>query len=235
MIYYHFKQLIRDCILSLGNPLKLANFSPQHKKLLELGPYDSVLHIGANTGQEMSLYKYMGVKRAIWIEPDKKAFFWLKSRSRFYRIQNYMINEFISEKSGECVTYYRFNKSGANSSFKPLDQFLKSNSKRYIKSTEKIVSLAIEEALIKYRIPPFTENTLLVLDTQGSELNILKGFDSKTFTKIRVIMCEFSQNQYSGTPSNEDLKNFLTSNGFLEILKPIRFSDDAIYRRQQLT
>ena len=132
MIHYHFKQLIRDCILSLGNPLKLANFSPQHEKLLELGPFDSVLHIGANTGQEMSLYKYLGVKRTIWIEPDKKAFFWLKLRKRFYKMQNYMINEFISEKSDEYVTYYRFNKSGGYSSFKPLDQFLKSNTKRYL-------------------------------------------------------------------------------------------------------
>lgn len=216
----------------MGNPLKLANFSPQHQKLLELGPFDSVLHIGANTGQEMSLYRYMGVKRAIWIEPDEKAFFWLKIRRRFYKMKNYLIHEFISEKSGEYVTYYRFNKSGANSSFKPLDQLLISNNKRYIKSTERIITITIEKALIKYGIPPFTENTLLVLDTQGSELNILKGFDSNTFTKIRVIMCEFSQNQYSGTPSNEDLKNFLTCNGFLEILKPIRFSDDAIYRRQ---
>jgi hypothetical protein len=232
VIHYHFKQLIRDCILSLGNPLKLANFSPQHEKLLELGPFDSVLHIGANTGQEMSLYKYMGVKRTIWIEPDKKAFFWLKLRKRFYKMQNYMINEFISEKSDEYVTYYRFNKSGANSSFKPLDQFLMSNTKRYLKSTEKIISLSIEDALIKYRIPQFTENTLLVLDTQGSELNILKGFDSKTFAKIRVVMCEFSQNQYSGTPSNEVLKNFLLNKSFSEILKPIRFSDDGIYHRQ---
>lgn len=231
MIYYHFKQLIRDCILSLGNPLKLANFSPQHKKLLELGPFDSVLHIGANTGQEMSLYKYMGVKRAIWIEPDEKAFFWLKIRRKFYKMQNNLINEFVSEKSGEYVTYYRFNKSGANSSFRPLDQFLKSNNKRYIKSTEKIITINIEEALIKYRIPPFTENTLLVLDTQGSELNILKGFESKTFAKIRVVMCEFSQNQYSGTPSNDHLKNFLVNKGFSEILKPIRFSDDGIYLR----
>ena len=107
-------------------------------------------------------------------------------------MQNYMINEFISEKSDEYVTYYRFNKSGANSSFKPQDQFLKSNTKRYLKSTEKIISLSIEDALIKYQIPQFTENTLLVLDTQGSELNILKGFDSKTFAKIRVVMCEVS-------------------------------------------
>lgn len=215
----------------MGNPLKLANFSPQHQKLLELGPFDSVLHIGANTGQEMSLYRFMGIKRAIWIEPDENAFFWLKIRRRFYKMKNYLINEFISDKSGEYVTYYRFNKSGANSSFKPLDQFLISNNKRYIKSTERIITITIEEALIKYGIPPFTENTLLVLDTQGSELNILRGFDSKTFAKIRVVMCEFSQNQYSDTPTNDDLKNFLKNNGFLEILKPIRFSDDGIYLR----
>ena len=96
-------------------------------------------------------------------------------------MKNYLIHEFISEKSGEYVNYYRFNKSGANSSFKPLDQFLISNNKRHIKSTERIMTITIEEALIKYGIPPFTENTLLVLDTQGSELNILRGFDTKNF------------------------------------------------------
>jgi FkbM family methyltransferase len=231
VFYYHFKQLIRDSILFLGNPFNLAKFSPQHKKLIELGPFDTVLHIGANTGQEMSLYKYIGLKRAVWVEPDEKAFFWLKLRSKFYKIETYLINEFISNKSDEYVTYYRFNRSGANSSFKPLKEFLNSDTKRYVKSVKRISTINIEEALIRYKIPEFTANTLLVLDTQGSELDILKGFKPETFTNIRVVMCEFSMNQYLDTPSNDNLRKFLINKGYSEILKPIRSSDDGIYSK----
>lgn len=52
---YKLKQLIRDIFLYFGNPLRLFDFSPQHKKLIELGPFDSILHIGADIGQELSL------------------------------------------------------------------------------------------------------------------------------------------------------------------------------------
>jgi FkbM family methyltransferase len=232
MFFYNFKQSIRDFILKIGNPFKLANFSPQHKKLIDLGPYDQVLHIGANTGQEFSLYNFLRVKSVIWIEPDKQAFRKLRSKGLFYgNIKKFYINEFISDTTGAKVDYYQFNKSGANSTFKPTESFLESNGGRRVKNITTVVSITIEDALIKYNIDIKGENNLLVIDVQGNEMSVLNGFRFTTLKKFRVIMCEFSQEIYENSVLPADLKQKLEELGYTESLAPIRRSDDAIFIR----
>ena len=232
MLFYNFKQSIRDFILNIGNPFKLVNFSAQHKKLIDLGPYDQVLHIGANTGQEFSLYNFLRVKSIIWIEPDKQAFKKLRSKGIFYRnIKNFYINEFISDTTGAKADYYQFNKSGANSTFKPTESFLEGNKGRWVNKLTTISTITIENALVKFNIHIKGENNLLVIDVQGNEMAVLKGFRFSTLKKFRVIMCEFSQEQYENSVSPSDLKQKLEELGYTESLAPIRRSDDAVFIR----
>lgn len=232
---YNIKQVIRDFVLKTGNPFKLANFSPQHKKLIELGPYDYVLHIGANTGQEFSLYDFIKVKIIIWVEPESRAFIKLRLKGFFYKnIQNFFIKEFISDKTGLEVDYYKFNKSGANSTFRPTESWLNLNKdKRVIESTT-LRSITIEDALKRNDIEIKGDNNLLVIDVQGNEISVLNGFDPLTLKKFRVIMCEFTQDQYENATSPIDLKLKLETLGYIESLAPIRRSDDAIYTRFDL-
>ncbi len=229
---YNLKQFLRDTILYFGNPMNIANFSPQHQYLIKYGPYEQVLHIGANIGQELSLYNWIGVNSVIWIEPDERAISRLKFRSKFYRnFRNIFINAFISEKSGEIVPFYKFNKSGANSRFKPTLEFLESNQNRYLVRVESIKTLNIEDALCLHKVNLTNENNLLVIDVQGSETSVLNGFNKNTLRKFRIIMCEFSVNQYEGVSSKANLKSLIMNLGYEEILSPIRISDDAIFVR----
>ena len=229
---YDLKQFLRDLILYFGNPMSIANFSPQHEYLIKYGPYELVLHIGANIGQELSLYNWIGVHSVIWIEPDERAISRLKFRSKFYRnFRNVFINAFISEKSNEIVPFYRFNKSGANSRFKPTLEFLESNRNRYLIGEESIKSLNIEDALYSHKVNLINDNNLLVIDVQGSETSVLNGFNKETLRKFRIIMCEFSVNQYEEFSSNANLKSLIMNWGYKEILPPIRISDDAIFMR----
>jgi FkbM family methyltransferase len=173
---YRFKQLIRDAFLYFGNPFNLFSFSPQHKKLIELGPYDSVFHIGADIGQELSLYKFMGVKRIVWVEPNKKSILKLKLRTFLYpRIKHEFINSLISDTTGQLVVFYEYNRSGASSVFKPTQEFLNSNKKRFISKTVTYISSTISDALGQ-KISFEDRNNLLVIDTQCSEFKILKSF-----------------------------------------------------------
>ena len=212
--------------------MNIANFSPQHKSLIKFGPYETVLHIGANIGQELSLYNWIGVNSVIWIEPDERAMSRLKFRSKFYRsFKHVFINAFISEKSNEIVPFYKFSKSGANSRFKPTAEFLESNQSRYLTGIESVKSLNIENALQLHKVKLTNDNNLLVIDVQGSETSVLNGFDKVTLRKFRVIMCEFSINQYEDFSSNIQLKSLILNFGYQEILPPIRVSDDAIFLR----
>lgn len=230
--WYSLKQFLRDLLLYLGNPINIVSFSPQHEYLIKYGPYETVLHIGANIGQELSLYNYIGVNSVIWIEPDKRAIARLKFRSKFYRnFRNIFINSFISEKSDEIVPFYKFSKSGANSRFKPTPEFLDSNKSRYLTGVESIKTLSIEDALKLNKVKIENENNLLVIDVQGSETSVFNGFNKETLTKFRIIMCEFSVNQYENVSSNIKLKRLIISLGYKEVLPPIRISDDAIFVR----
>jgi hypothetical protein len=46
----------------------LASFSPKHKILRDLGPFDNLVHIGANTGQEMAMYYFFKIKNVVYID-----------------------------------------------------------------------------------------------------------------------------------------------------------------------
>jgi len=233
MLAYNLKQSIRDTLLRLGNPFNFVSFSPQHKILIDLKPYNSVLHIGANIGQELSLYHVICPKRVIWIEPDKEAFKKLKRRGFFYRkFENIYIQACISEKTGMTTSFYEFNESGANSNFKPTNSFLESRKTRYLTKVSSITTKNIEDALNDKRVEFFSENNLLVIDVQGNEMSVINGFSYNTLKKFRVIMCEFSQGQYENSISPAELKSRLEYLGYMEVLAPIRLSDDAIFVRK---
>jgi len=232
VLFYNLKQLIRDIILKMGDPLKLLEFSPQHKKLVDLGPYDQVLHIGANTGQEFSLYNYIGVKSVIWIEPEKESLRRLRRKSLFWgNLRSFYINEFISDVTGVKVNFYKFNKSGANSTFKPTELWLKKKRDIWVTEVSTVTTITIEDALVKHNVSVDGRNNLLVIDVQGNELPILNGFNSFLLSKFRIVMCEFSQDQYENSGSPVKLKNKLEELGYTELLAPIRKSDDAIFIR----
>ena len=229
MFFYRFKQLIRDVFLYFGNPFNFFSFSPQHKKLIELGPYDSVFHIGADIGQELSLYKFMGVKRIVWVEPNKKSILKLKLRTFFYpRIKHEFINSLISDTTGQLVVFYEYNRSGASSVFKPTQEFLNSNKKRYISKTVTYISSTISDALGQ-KISFEDQNNLLVIDTQCSEFQILKSFPQDLISKFRVLMCEISVDQYIVDFSAQDLVELIHKLGYKEVLSPVRKSDDGVY------
>jgi FkbM family methyltransferase len=226
------KQLIRDIFLYLGNPGNLFNFSPQHLKLIECGPYDTVLHIGSEIGQELSLYNFIGVKRVIWIEPIKKSLLKIKVRSIFYpRVKHVFINSLILDKSGQLTHFYEFKGSGASSIYKPALDFWDENKGRYILKTHSFTSKTIQDALKEKNVGLNGRDNLLIIDAQGAELKILKGFSQELINHFRILMCEISVNQYLTDTTPAELVSFILDLGFSEVLAPIRKTDDGIYVR----
>ena len=95
-----------------------------------------------------------------------------------------------------------------------------------------ITTKNIEDVLIDREIKFLSTNNLLVIDVQGNEMSVINGFRKETLEKFRVIMCEFSQGQYENSISPAELKSRLEYLGYIEVLAPIRLSDDAIFVRK---
>ena len=232
MIIYHLRQIIRDIFLYFGNPGGVFKFSPQHEKLIEYGPYKEIIHVGANIGQELSLYNYLQTQKVYWVEADDHATKILRLRCMLYRkINHVIIKEFLSDLSGKEVNFYKFSKSGANSMFEPTEEFLKIDRKRYVIESTKKTTLSFEDMMNRYELNFPNDNNLLVLDVQGNEKSILKGISTSTIAKFRIIMCEFSIGQYDNGVSVDELDIYITNLGFKKVFGPIRSSDDAIYER----
>ena len=74
-------------------------------------PAKGVLHVGANTCQELPLYESLGINRRIWIDGVEKAITY----------KEWIIQAFISDKSGEATNIYLANNNDESTSIlRPL-------------------------------------------------------------------------------------------------------------------
>jgi FkbM family methyltransferase len=153
-------------------------------------------------------------------------------RSIFYpRVKHVFINSLILDKSGQLTHFYEFKGSGASSIYKPALDFWDENKGRYILKTHSFTSKTIQDALKEKNVGLNGRDNLLIIDAQGAELKILKGFSQELINHFRILMCEISVNQYLTDTTPAELVSFILDLGFSEVLAPIRKTDDGIYVR----
>jgi FkbM family methyltransferase len=230
--FYHLKQIIRDLVLLTGNRFNVSSFSPQHKILRDLAPFDNLVHIGANTGQEMAMYLYFKIENIIWIEPDPRAFKLLKLRWLVYGRKGKVIRSLIDDVSGKTVNFYLLSQSGASSMFLPTG-VLSINKEMKIRGITRIITQTASDALTENRIEIMGSNNCLVIDVQGAELSVLLGFTD--LLKFRVVMLEIAPNLYAVKDNYNSIDKMLFGLGFKKVFSPIREKwDDVIYVNQKI-
>jgi FkbM family methyltransferase len=230
---YHLRQLIRDLVLLSGNPFDLANFSLQHQTLRNLAPFDNLVHIGANTGQEMAMYRFFKFTNVVFIEPDVRAFRFLKLRWLVYGRKGKVIRSLIDEASGKTVNFYLLSQSGASSMFLPTG-ILSINKEMKIRGTTQLITQSADDALKENGIDITGSNNCLVIDVQGAELQVLLGFANLLIFK--VIMLEIAPNLYAIKNNYKAIDQMLLGLGYTKVFGPIREKwDDIIYVNQNIT
>ena len=131
-----------------------------------------VIHVGANTGQEAKSYAALGLP-VLWIEPIPEVFEVLLKNIQPYPKQQ-ALNELIADVDGQTVTLHVANNQGASSSILDLhehkDIWPDVEFVNDISCTAKTLTSALRNAGIDIGV-----YDALVLDTQGSELLVLKG------------------------------------------------------------
>ena len=196
---------------------KLRNIARRIERLFAkpdksfLSDAGGIIHVGANTGQERELYQHYGLN-VIWIEPIPEVFKVLEDNIRDFPLQK-AYQYLVTDENDKQYNFNIANNFGKSSSILELNQH---------KDIWPDVKYEREITLQSIRLPKLLENELidikkyntLIMDTQGSELLVLKGANNvlKHFKYIKTEVCDFES--YTGCCQLDGINQFLGENGF---------------------
>lgn len=171
-----------------------------------------VVHVGANMGQEISLYtKYK--LNVVWIEPIPEVFEILKANLVGVPRQ-LAIRGLVTDKENEEYEFNLATNYGASSSIFAPGRLLKDiwPDIKFDK-TIKLRSNTLP-SLLKNNNINLSDYDTLIMDTQGSELLVLKGAIPllHLFTYIKTEVADFEL--YKGCCQLKDIDSFLVQHGY---------------------
>ncbi|WP_288247117.1 FkbM family methyltransferase [uncultured Prochlorococcus sp.] len=174
-----------------------------------------VIHVGGNLGQERFIYDYFMLK-VIWFEPIPKIYKKLKENLEEFPNQ-ISYEKLITNKDGEKYDFYIADNYASSSIFKfHLHKSLWPSITQDKKISLK--SITLDSFFDENNIDDFEYDTL-IMDTQGSELLVLKGSQKilKNFKYVKTEVSDFES--YRGGFQLKDIDNFMKQNDFKPFIK----------------
>jgi FkbM family methyltransferase len=191
-----------------------------------------IVHIGANTCQELSLYTktyQIPESQVVWVEAIPHLVQQLKSRG----IKN--VYQAVLDKTAGEVEFNVTNNNGESSSILNLKTHLDRYPNIRVNNKLTLKTETLSTFISNNAIP---ENCLdfLVLDIQGAELRVLSG-SPEVLKNVKMICTEICVEElYEGYGLFKDLNLFMESCGFVCVAKEINSQNwgDALYIRKEL-
>lgn len=173
-----------------------------------------VIHVGANTGQERVLYHRFNL-RVIWIEPIPRVFDELSANLRGYPNQR-AIRSLVTDRDGEEYRFHIANNNGASSSILDLKGHMDIWPEVSYKETILLKSTTLASLFETENIDPSGYQALIV-DTQGSELLVLRGSVPVLhgFEYIKTEVPDFES--YAGCCQLSDMDAFMYQHGYVQL------------------
>lgn len=196
--------------------------------------FKGVIHIGANMAQEADLYESMSAK-VIWIEAlhNKE----LSNKVNSYQNQ-FLINELVTDKDSQEYKFYISNNNQSSSSILKLKEHKVVWPEVHYTKEVTLVSKKLD-TIIKENEINAEDYTTLTLDTQGSELLILKGAEEYLKTCKEIILEAPNFESYENCPQVNDFDEFLSIRGFKQIEKQCFIKNkqkeyyDILYKKEE--
>lgn len=195
-----------------------------------------ILHIGANWGQETSDYIDSfkdSLESITYIECIPSVYTRLVEHTSKYthQVQIYTVEALVSDTVGTHVSFHIANNDcGSSSIYPPNPQewaWKNVTFENEIQLTTTTCDALVENGTLH------TKYDTLILDTQGSELNVLKGM-SKILPHIQQAIVEFSRRPfYTGGVLLPELSYFLDANSLEPSYIPSGDHGDAIFKRSR--
>jgi FkbM family methyltransferase len=181
-----------------------------------------VIHIGANTGQERDTYAGY-LLRVIWIEPLPAQFERLNQNIKALPNQ-IAINGLITDRDDVSTILHVSNNDGLSSSI--LDLSLHRDIWPGVHYVGDIVvnSVRLQTAISRAGLE-ISSYDALVMDTQGSELLILRGLGAEitNFKYVKTEAADFES--YKGCATVSEISEFLISSYGYRLLRKDRFAE----------
>ena len=175
-----------------------------------------IIHVGANVGQERELYARYGLS-VIWIEPIPEVYEVLKRNVSDYSKQE-AYEYLITDKNQEEYTFNIANNFGLSSSILDLKDHKDIWPHVYYEKSITLKSITLKH-FVEIETIDMDKYDTLVMDTQGSELLVLKGANS-LLEQVRYIKTEVPNFEaYAGCCQVIDIENYLKDFGFKEYSK----------------
>ncbi|MBU2495962.1 MAG: FkbM family methyltransferase [Candidatus Omnitrophica bacterium] len=171
-----------------------------------------VIHVGANTGQEREIYDKLSL-RVLWIEPIPEVFETLKANLRGFPDQR-AIQHLVTDRDDEEYQFHIANNL-LSSSILDLKHHKDVWPDVNYTNTLLLRSITLTSLFEKEHIDP-SNYQALIMDTQGSELLVLKGsipvLQNFKYVKTEVWDVEI----YAGCCQLADINLFMTQYGYKE-------------------
>ena len=165
-----------------------------------------IVHVGANGGQERDLYNYYGLA-VVWVEAIPAVFEHLLQNIHQFPKQS-AIRALLADRPGNLIKFNIANNSGASSSMFELALH-----KDIWPEVDYVDQIELEtetlDALLLYHHVDLAEIDAIVLDTQGSELLVLKGSQHllRHISYVKVEAADFEA--YKGGATVASIEQFL--------------------------
>jgi FkbM family methyltransferase len=172
-----------------------------------------VVHVGANVGQERDLYERLHLD-VLWIEPIPEVYAELRSNIASLPRQR-ALQYLITERDGATYEFNVANNRGESSSILALKAHRDVWPNVAFTRTIALQSTTLATLVEQERIDLSRYDTL-VMDTQGSELLVLRGAERvlRHFKFIKTEVPDFEA--YAGCARLDDIAAFLQARGFRE-------------------
>ena len=178
-----------------------------------LNDVNSVLHVGAQFGQERLMYDMHGLD-VTWIEAFRDSYLKLSLNIKPYKNQR-AIQALITQNDEESVLFNVASNEGASSSILQLHLHKAAWKEIVFERQVNMKSVSLPTLLESVEIQ--TSKCLLVLDTQGSELMILKG-GKEIISKFKYILVECADFEaYKGGGTYDSISKFMNENNLKEV------------------
>ncbi len=184
----------------------------QHQENGFLAGCKGVIHVGANTGQERKVYDRFGLN-VIWVEPIPEVFVQLVANIAGYPKQR-AIEALVTERDGDHHRLNVASNGGASSSILALHEHKDIwPDVSYVGSVDLVSSTLatlLGEANVDWR-----QFDVLVMDTQGAELLVLRGAVDllPRFKFIKTEVADFEA--YKNCTQGDEMETFLGQHSFV--------------------
>ncbi|MBI5307707.1 MAG: FkbM family methyltransferase [Planctomycetes bacterium] len=172
-----------------------------------------VVHVGANSGQERMRYDKYGLN-VIWVEPIPEVFEKLKSNLSSFPNQH-AFQWLVTDRDDEVYQFHVASNNGASSSILEMKHHRDVWPEIDYTDTIMLRSITLASLFEREQIEP-AKYQALIMDTQGSELLILKGGGSllNNFQYIKAEVPDFES--YVGCCQLADINAFMKQQGYAE-------------------